>query len=66
MTLRPSALLFILSLATLLVACPPPHGDDDDNHIAILGGGSHSVDDVILTEVASGSAWHASSVSRST
>lgn len=45
----------VLSLGLLLVGCPPPNGDDDDSDIAILGGGSHSIEGLVLTEVASGS-----------
>jgi len=48
----------LLCGAVLLGACGGPHGDDDDDDdsIAILGGGSHSTEDLVLTEVASGSA----------
>ena len=50
-----SPLFALLLVAPLLAGCPSHSDDDDDDGIAILGGGSHSIDSVILTEVASGS-----------
>jgi hypothetical protein len=50
------SLFGILLLGPLLTGCPSHSDDDDDDDgIAILGGGSHSVDSVVLTEVATGS-----------